>query len=159
MDFHTQLPPCGEIRKSVSMQLIYLCEHIPIAIISIFKRQKIVSVVRRLEYLGRVDKSKTRIYVIFLLKSYVRRVVRIINTLSANSVEEDLVAINIVMVESVNLKIHPLHLYQRISSGAHHAEDERSISARVTGCIRRRPMSETSKSVRQGLLVSKSFSK
>ncbi|KAL2731139.1 hypothetical protein V1477_010520 [Vespula maculifrons] len=35
------------------------------------------------------------------------------------------------------------------SSGAHHAEDERSLSARVTGCIRRRPMSETSKSVHQ----------
>ncbi|KAL2733002.1 hypothetical protein V1477_015243, partial [Vespula maculifrons] len=34
------------------------------------------------------------------------------------------------------------------SSGAHHAEDERSLSARVTGCIRRRPMSETSKNLR-----------
>ncbi|KAL2744047.1 hypothetical protein V1477_007923 [Vespula maculifrons] len=93
------------------------------------------------------------------------------------------------MVESVNLKIHPLHLYRRTfidstihrindnfnqlhdiiqpptrgtsvlepsqnflssdSSGAHHAEDERSLSARVTGCIRRRPMSKTSKSVPQ----------
>nr|KAF7404230.1 hypothetical protein H0235_014924 [Vespula pensylvanica] len=38
--------------------------------------------------------------------------------------------------------------YRERSSGAHHAEDERSLSARVTGCIRRRPMSETSKSVR-----------
>ncbi|KAL2738816.1 hypothetical protein V1478_001382 [Vespula squamosa] len=73
-----------------------------------------VSVVRRLEFLGRVNESKTRIYVIFLLKSYVRRVVRIINTLSANSVEEDCVAINIVRAESVNLNIHPLHLYRRI---------------------------------------------
>ncbi|KAL2732793.1 hypothetical protein V1477_015034, partial [Vespula maculifrons] len=151
-----------------------------------------VSVVRRLEFLGRVNKSKTRIDVIFLLKLYVRRVVRIINTLSTYSVEEDCVAINIVMVESVNLKIHPLHLYRRTfidssiqrfndnfnqlhdiiqpptrgtsvlepsqnflssnSSGTHHAEDERSLSARVTGCIRRRPMSETSKSVHQARL-------